>query len=155
MPGEAKPCVIEVRLRGHVSALEVDDRQRRLRKPVVGDDEVLAVGRFHHGERQVANRQVSPGRLDLPAVGKQGHAVSDVAWPGGRSRRESRDADDGGGDEDHAGEGDGGEVSIAHKGRFYRTKKKGLMEFPQHQALEISPAATYSPTESPLQYHWR
>ena len=91
VPRQAEPGVVHVRLRRDVAALEVDDGERRLGVAVVGDDQVVAVRRLDHGERQVADLHVAAGGLDLPAVRQQRHAVAEAAGPGGRRRCEAGD----------------------------------------------------------------
>ena len=79
MPGEAVPRVVERHRALHRPGRDVDDRERRPRQAVAGDDEVFRIGRLQQVERHVADPHVLAGRLNAPAVGEQGGAVGHAA----------------------------------------------------------------------------
>ena len=86
MPGEAEPRVIERKDSLDVEVRRIEDRDARLGPSVVGDQQVAPVRGPHHVERKIADRRVTPGRRDPPAVGELRDAAAQGAGSSGRGR---------------------------------------------------------------------
>jgi hypothetical protein len=84
MPREAEPGVVQDQRVRHAPRLDIDDRDRRFQISAVCNEEIAAVGGFHHRQREAADLHVLAGRRDFPAVRQQGHAATERAGPHGR-----------------------------------------------------------------------
>ncbi len=134
-PGEAEPGVVHRELGLHVHVAGVDHGEGGLRPPVAADDDVPAVRGLDHGQGQVTDRQVPPGRGDAPAVRQERHVARLLARPAGIFRRGAGDGERaGGGEERHQTEAEGWREYPGHCAMLHLHRAS---MFPQHCSRPI------------------